>query len=469
MKKLTTALCAVLLMILVLMPGAAAAGPALSATRAYCIIDADTGLVLAQQNMNEELHPASITKVMTLALACEKAQGSWDGVKLTVSHEDVHSLAGTDSSHIALQEGEEVPLTDALYATQMASANDGANLLAEYFGGGTIADGVAKMNAQVRELGLAHTHFANPHGISGDDHYTSCYDMAQILRWALQQPGFETVFTRNEMYTMQPTNLQPVTRYFSQQDKMRIGSSRYHIDGILGSKLGYTNTARYSYACLAEQNGVRLICVTMQSELSTDKYSDVRTLLDDAFATGSSIMPQKKNPDVTELIRGKSGRVFGDLITLLTMMKGLPLAYNKDMQEDKEAIFDAVDTVKLCLSTLIPLLQTMRVNKENMRAAAAKGFINATDCADYLVKKGMPFRDAYKITGQLVAQCIAKQLTLETLPLADYQAASPVFDEDVYQAIALETCVKERKVEGGPSPEAVQKQVDAVKAYRKGC
>lgn len=191
--------------------------------------------------------------------------------------------------------------------------------------------------------------------------------------------------------------------------------------------------------------------------------------LDDAFATGSSIMPQKKNPDVTELIRGKAGRVYGDLITLLTMMKGLPLAYNKDMQEDKEAVFDAVDTVKLCLSTLIPLLQTMRVNKENMRAAAAKGFINATDCADYLVKKGMPFRDAYKITGQLVAQCIAKQLTLETLPLADYQAASPVFDEDVYQAIALETCVKERKVEGGPSPEAVQKQIDAVKAYRAGC
>ena len=128
MKKLTTALCAVLLMILVLMPGAAAAGPALSATRAYCIIDADTGLVLAQQNMNEELHPASITKVMTLALACEKAQGSWDGVKLTVSHEDVYSLAGTDSSHIALQEGEEVPLTDALYATQMASANDGVHI-----------------------------------------------------------------------------------------------------------------------------------------------------------------------------------------------------------------------------------------------------------------------------------------------------------------------------------------------------
>ena len=285
MKKLTAALCAVLLVLCVCLPGASAAGPALSATRAYCIVDADTGLVLAQQNMNEELHPASITKVMTLGLACEKAQGNWDGVKLTVSHEDVYSLAGTDSSHIALREGEEVPLVDALYATQMASANDGANLLAEYFGGGTIEGGVAKMNEQVEELGLAHTHFANPHGISDEDHYTSCYDMAQILRWALEQPGFEDVFTRSEMYTMQPTNVQPVTRYFSQQDKMRIGSSRYHIASILGSKIGYTNTARYSYACLAEQDGVRLICVTIQSELSTDKYNDVRTLLDYAFST----------------------------------------------------------------------------------------------------------------------------------------------------------------------------------------
>ena len=286
MKKFTAALCTVLLLIgAVLVPGAAAAGPALANTRAYCIMDADTGLVLAQQNMDEELHPASITKVMTLGLACEKAQGDWDDVKLTVTHEDVYSLAGTDSSHIALREGEEVPLVDALYATQMASANDGANLLAEYFGGGTIEGGVAKMNEQVEELGLAHTHFANPHGISDEDHYTSCYDMAQILRWALEQPGFEDVFTRSEMYTMQPTNVQPVTRYFSQQDKMRIGSSRYHISSILGSKIGYTNTARYSYACLAEQNGVRLICVTMQSELSTDKYNDVRTLLDYAFST----------------------------------------------------------------------------------------------------------------------------------------------------------------------------------------
>ena len=307
MKKLTAVFCAVVLAVCaVFSPRAAAAGPALAATRAYCIIDADTGLVLAQQNMNMELHPASITKVMTLGLACAKAQGDWEGVNLTVSHEDVYSLAGTDSSHIALQEGEQVPLTDALYATMMASANDGANLLAEYFGGGTIADGVAEMNAQVEELGLKHTHFANPHGISDDDHYTSCYDMAQILRWALTQPGFETLFTRNEMYTMASTNVQPVTRYFHQQDKMRVGSSRYYIPSILGSKIGYTNIARYSYVCLAEQNGVRLICVTMQSQLKTDKYNDVRTLLDYAFSTytGYTDIPAQGVTQELEVVGG---------------------------------------------------------------------------------------------------------------------------------------------------------------------
>lgn len=189
--------------------------------------------------------------------------------------------------------------------------------------------------------------------------------------------------------------------------------------------------------------------------------------LDDAYATGSSIMPQKKNPDITELIRGKTGRTVGDLMTLLSMLKGLPLAYNKDMQEDKEAIFDAVDNVKLCLKTFIPMLETMRVLKDNMRNAAAKGFINATDCADYLVKKGMPFRDAYKITGTLVALCIEKGLTLETLPIDEYKKLTELFDNDVYKAISLEECVNQRKSLGGPSPEAVAKQIEAVKAILK--
>ncbi len=182
--------------------------------------------------------------------------------------------------------------------------------------------------------------------------------------------------------------------------------------------------------------------------------------LDDAFSTGSSIMPQKKNPDIAELVRGKSGRVFGDLTTLLTVMKGIALAYNKDMQEDKEAVFDAVDTVKMCLNAFTPMIDTMTVLKENMRNAAAKGFINATDCADYLVSKGLPFRDAYKATGELVAICIDKGLTLETLPIEEYKAICDLFDEEVYSAINLEKCVNDRLVAGGPSAGSVEKQIE---------
>lgn len=189
--------------------------------------------------------------------------------------------------------------------------------------------------------------------------------------------------------------------------------------------------------------------------------------LDDAFSTGSSIMPQKKNPDIAELVRGKSGRVFGDLTALLTVMKGIALAYNKDMQEDKEAIFDAVDTVKMCLTAFTPMIETMTVLKDNMRNAAAKGFINATDCADYLVGKGLPFRDAYKATGELVALCIDKGLTLETLPIEEYKKICPLFDEEVYTAINLEKCVADRLVPGGPSKESVENQIKAAKKFIK--
>lgn len=187
--------------------------------------------------------------------------------------------------------------------------------------------------------------------------------------------------------------------------------------------------------------------------------------LDDAFSTGSSIMPQKKNPDIAELVRGKSGRVFGDLTTLLTVMKGIALAYNKDMQEDKEAIFDAVDTVKMCLTAFTPMIETMTVLKDNMRKAAAKGFINATDCADYLVGKGLPFRDAYKATGELVALCIDKGLTLEELPLDEYKKICDLFDEKVYTAINLEKCVNDRLVTGGPSKSSVDNQIEYARKF----
>ena len=185
--------------------------------------------------------------------------------------------------------------------------------------------------------------------------------------------------------------------------------------------------------------------------------------LDDAFATGSSIMPQKKNPDITELIRGKTGRVYGDLMAMLTVMKGTPLAYNKDMQEDKEAIFDALDIVDLCITKLNLLVKTMTVLKDNMKKAAAKGFINATDCADYLVEKGIPFRDAYKITGSLVKYCIKNDTTLENLKLEEFKEYSDKFEEDVYEAIDLSNCVNKRNVVGGPAAEQVMKQIERVK------
>ena len=184
--------------------------------------------------------------------------------------------------------------------------------------------------------------------------------------------------------------------------------------------------------------------------------------LDDAFSTGSSIMPQKKNPDITELIRGKTGRVYGSLMGMLTVMKGTPLAYNKDMQEDKELVFDAIDTVNLSLSTIDPLIKTMTVLKENMKAAAEKGFINATDCADYLVEKGLPFRDAYKVVGNIVKYCIENNTTLEKLDLSVYKQFNPVFEQDVYQAIDLINCVNKRNIIGGPAKEQVEKQIELV-------
>ncbi|MCL2766622.1 MAG: lyase family protein, partial [Peptococcaceae bacterium] len=185
---------------------------------------------------------------------------------------------------------------------------------------------------------------------------------------------------------------------------------------------------------------------------------------DDAYSTGSSMMPQKKNPDVAELIRGKTGRVCGDLQGLLTMLKGLPLAYNKDMQEDKEALFDAVDTVKKCLLVFAPMVRTMKINKKNMATAAQAGFTVATDLADYLVRKGLPFREAHGVVGQLVFYCLEHDTVLEKLSLNEYQNFCPAISEDVYQAITIQSCLSARKHPGGPASEAVN---EAIKQMRE--
>ena len=253
-----------------------------------------------------------------------------------------------------------------------------------------------------------------------------------------------------------------------------LAGTTYPLDRNMTAKLlGFARPTNNSLDSVADRD----FCVELASAISLamvhlSRFSEEIILwcswefkfveLDDAFATGSSIMPQKKNPDIAELVRGKSGRVFGDLMTLLTMLKGLPLAYNKDMQEDKEAIFDAVDTLRLCLTAFIPMIETMKPIPENMRKAAAKGFINATDCADYLVNKGMAFRDAYKATGTLVAYCIDHDKTLETLTLDEYREVCDQFDDDVYEAISLERCVNGRNVLGAPAPENVEYQVHRV-------
>lgn len=187
--------------------------------------------------------------------------------------------------------------------------------------------------------------------------------------------------------------------------------------------------------------------------------------LSDAYTTGSSIMPQKRNPDMAELARGKTGRVYGDLMGLLTTLKGLPLAYNKDMQEDKEAVFDAVDTVKLCLGVFAPMVRTMKVRTDNMLSAARGGFINATDLADYLVKKGLPFRDAYKISGQIVARCMAEGTVLEELPLEEYNSFSPLFSQDLYADIDIRACMEKRASEGGTSLASVDRQIGLIEEF----
>lgn len=256
-----------------------------------------------------------------------------------------------------------------------------------------------------------------------------------------------------------------------------LAGTTYPIDrAMVASRLGFAGVTSNSLDGVSDRD----FCVELLSTLSLimvhlSRLSEEILLwtslefsfveLDDSYTTGSSIMPQKKNSDMAELIRGKTGRVFGDLVGTLTMLKGLPLAYNKDLQEDKEAIFDGFDTVKSCLTVMVGMIDTMKVNKGAMLEAAKKGFLNATDLADYLTKKGMPFREAYQTVGRIVAYCIEHKQTLESLPLADYKTFSSAFEEDLYTEIALETCVKKRISEGGTGYDSVEKQLKDLFAF----
>ena len=295
---------------------------------------------------------------------------------------------------------------------------------------------------------------------------------AQPIRFAHHLLAYAMMFDRDIgrlADAVQRMNLSPL-------GACALAGTTYPTDrAMTAAALGFDGPTRNSIDSVSDRDFcVELLsaCATVMMHLS--RFSEEIILwsswefrfveLDEAYTTGSSIMPQKKNSDMAELVRGKTGRVYGDLVATLTRLKGLPLAYNKDMQEDKESIFDAFDTLNMCLDVFTPMLRTMRVKKDNMMRAAQEGFINATDLADYLVKKGMPFRTAYKIVGRLVAKCIQDGTVLETVPLEEYKEISPLFEADVYDEINLVTCVEKRTSYGGTGRASVLEQI----AYIRG-
>ncbi|MGI6039300.1 MAG: argininosuccinate lyase [Clostridiales bacterium] len=254
-----------------------------------------------------------------------------------------------------------------------------------------------------------------------------------------------------------------------------LATTTYQIDrNMTASSLGFSTISRNSLDAVSDRDFVIELASALSIIMmhlsriceeiilwSSHEFSFIS--LDESFSTGSSIMPQKKNPDVAELIRGKAGRVYGNLMGILTVMKSLPLAYNKDMQEDKECIFDSIDTVKQCLSVFVPMFLGIVVNKSKMYNAAAEGFLNATDCADYLTRKGAPFRDAYTVTGSIIKYCTEKGLKIEDLDISELKSFSPLFDEDIYASLDLLDCVKQRNAPGGPAPECVLSHIEWMK------
>ena len=332
----------------------------------------------------------------------------------------------------------------------------------------------------------------------------SCREIAELLLGfqrvllKLAEPHLETIMPGyTHLQRAQPITLahhlmawcemlsRDVTRFedaLRRMDEMPLGAcalagTTYPLDRrYAAEKLGFSDVTANSLDSVSDRDfaleslAALSIVMTHLSRMSEEIILWCSTefgfaALDDAYSTGSSIMPQKKNPDVAELTRGKTGRVYGSLMSLLTVMKALPLAYNKDMQEDKEAVFDAFDTVKLCLGVFPPMVETLTFHPETMLNAASKGFLNATDAADYLVKKGMPFRDAYTAVGKLVAYCVKNKTTLERLDLNTLQEVSPFFDEGYYGAVDLKTCAAGRKTEGGPAPEAVIKHMEKIRKF----
>lgn len=412
--------------------------------------------MLSKQGIVDKIEAENITK--ELLLIEEDIEN--DNLKIDFTAEDIHMFIESELTkrledtgkrlHTARSRNDQVALDIRMYLKE--EINEISKLLIEL-----IQTLIKKAEENVNTIMPGYTHMQRAQPITFAHHLMAYVEM--FLR------DLERL---NENYKR--TNIMPL-------GSCALAGTTYNLDRYYVKELlGFDDITKNSLDGVSDRD----FLIELSSNISIimmhlSRFSEEIILwcswefkfieLDDAFSTGSSIMPQKKNPDITELIRGKTGRVYGNLITLLTMMKGLPLAYNKDMQEDKEAIFDSVDTVKICIITVIPMLDTMKVLKDNMRNAASKGFINATDCADYLVKKGIPFRKAYKIIGEIVGYCIENDKILESLTIEEYKKFDTNFEEDVYEFISLDNCVNNRNVVGGPAPKKVIEIINEVKGY----
>lgn len=381
-------------------------------------------------------------------------------LEITAEHEDIHSFVEANlierigapgkKLHTGRSRNDQVALDMKLYTRDETVILK--DLLKELL---TTIHNIMKEHTETFMPGFTHLQKAQP--VTLAHHFGAYFEMFRRDRSRLQD-----IYNRMNYCQLGSGALAGTTYPLDRDETARL----LHFDGPTQNSMDSVSDSDYLIELLSALSTIMMHLSRFCEEIivwNSNEYQFIE--IDDAYSTGSSIMPQKKNPDIAELVRGKTGRVYGALISLLTTMKGIPLAYNKDMQEDKELAFDAIDTVKDCLSLFNGMISTMKFNKQTMEASAKNGFTNATDAADYLVNHGVPFRDAHGIIGQLVLVCLEKNISLDQLPLEEYKKISPVFEEDIYDAISIKTCVEKRNTIGAPGQSAMKRVLEINEKY----
>ena len=381
-------------------------------------------------------------------------------LEITAEHEDIHSVVEANlierigapgkKLHTGRSRNDQVALDMKLYTRDETVILK--DLLKELL---TTIHNIMKEHTETFMPGFTHLQKAQP--VTLAHHFGAYFEMFRRDRSRLQD-----IYNRMNYCPLGSGALAGTTYPLDRDETARL----LHFDGPTQNSMDSVSDRDYLIELLSALSTIMMHLSRFCEEIivwNSNEYQFIE--IDDAYSTGSSIMPQKKNPDIAELVRGKTGRVYGALISLLTTMKGIPLAYNKDMQEDKELAFDAIDTVKDCLSLFNGMISTMKFNKQTMEASAKNGFTNATDAADYLVNHGVPFRDAHGIIGQLVLVCLEKNISLDQLPLEEYKKISPVFEEDIYDAISIKTCVEKRNTIGAPGQSAMKRVLEINEKY----